>query len=1524
MKENLYRVGLIGNSPFLLHLISLSKEKDNFSIVGCTTSNHELVDFISNQKIKILSKQDIFQKIEENKIDILFTADTSIIIPEHLINKISIAALNFHNGPLPEYAGVNATSWALFNQENHFGCTIHKLSKDIDSGDIVCQTKFKIKKNDTAFSLNLQCIEEAKLLFNQIIERLANGASLPTKSKTNKIANYHAKHDRPGNFAYLDLSSQHIDANKIIKQINACVTHSNLISDFCIPKIILGNKIFLIDNFYFKASKDSDKKIIFNKNCLMMPCRNGYLVFKDFIDIFGERINSETFQEIFSTLPQSKINRPLPKFPNKISIDNYIKNEKYLIKKFNLSRAKKNDLPFLNKHEGFDVTFSHFKNSPAEQNKLLAAIYAYFSRITNYKFKNIFMLGTITQQNIVMGIDLKTITFDTSCEKKSIRELAHSEYFSPTYAHESSVTVDFFARYDFFDNSDLSVFILSQELFDNAVLQGKFYITINKKYYLIFNKHWDYFFKQKTFEAHLTNFLNAIDAPIHEIDYLTAEEKQLINLHNESIIENETNFLEEIFSHQKENSKNIALIRGDKEEKYDSFLEHSKRIATNLANKGVKSGDKIVVLFSKEKRMFEIKLSLAIFSLGATYIPISADERFDRLETFINIAKPTFIISSVSNRVSKLRKSLSNVMFLTEKVVTKASWKRTDFNFDHALSKKEIAYIMFTSGSTGFPKAVTISYASLNNLIFSIIDVLKINRHDRVLNFSRLSFDASIWEIFPCLTAGATLVLNQNGLIDFVSLQENIKKNRVSIMTLPPSVLTSIKPPKSKYLRAVISAGEPCHDSLIKIWSKNYAFYNAYGPTEATICTSIGKQSISVPVNIGTPLQGIQMWILDKYKNILPPNIAGELYISGTGLMQGYLRDNIIHTEALHKINVFDKNLKAYATGDLTLLRDDGLFVYAGRADTTLIKIRGFRVDLTEVQDTIDHYPHIIQSFLDICYSSDGLISGLACYFVADETFNRKALLDYLAKSLPDYAIPSVLKIVPVIPLNENGKVDKNRLRELCINETYDSKKLSFDIRNKLLYEIYSKTLDHNNFNSTDDFFDLGGDSIKLAKLFSEISTKLHKDISIQQFLTHPCFQNLQRLFERNKKKNTASVNDKFILKLNKFFNEFHHVKSQTPTNDTSLPKTFLITGATGFLGLFLTSTLACNNNTLIYCLVRAKNKKMATDRLIKKFKEYGLHYPVDKIIVVKGDLSRTNLGLSKGNYLKLASSVDKIIHCAYQVLHISSYHSTQKVNVNATFELIKFAFAHKIKTFDFMSTIAAVFSEQNSLGLIEESPIKENILKKKHNNDYLLGKIHSELALYRAANIGLPLNVFRLGWVTGDTNYGYIDPTHNHRLLLLKGCIELGVAPNWDTKFPIVPVDFLSKVIASIHTDDTLQPSVYHVIGNARLEWKHLVIWLVRRGYKIKIIDEKSWVDFVKKEGDKTSLLPLIPIYANFKNVNKIKPLLSITNVKQGKFANLLKKYRIDSPIVDDLLLDKYFSYLEKIQFLPGVWRDG
>jgi len=523
-----------------------------------------------------------------------------------------------------------------------------------------------------------------------------------------------------------------------------------------------------------------------------------------------------------------------------------------------------------------------------------------------------------------------------------------------------------------------------------------------------------------------------------------------------------------------------AVVFGQEQVNYRELNERANQLACHLREVGV--GPEVIVGICVERSVEMVVGLLGILKAGGAYLPIDPSYPLARIAFMLEDAGVTVLLTQ-----EKLTEVLLG--YGGKIVYLDSEWEQigacSNENLPQQVSPDNLAYVIYTSGSTGLPKGVLIEHRNVCNLAQAQIEIFGIHSGSRTLQFSSISFDASVWEIFSTLFAGATLCLGTKeemlpgaGLITLLSAQA------ISIVTLPPSVLAVLPSEGWTPPEKIIVAGERCSPELPARWSDMSKFYNAYGPTEVTVCATLTRcegKYVSPPP-IGRPLPNTQCYILDQHLNPVPVGVKGELYVGGAGVGRGYLnRPELTLEKFIPDPFAVPAGGRLYRTGDLARYLPDGNLEFVGRIDHQ-VKVRGFRIELGEIEAALNQHPSIQECAVLAREDTPGE-KRLVAYVISssDTPATSSDLRGWVGSRLPEYMIPQFWVTLDSLPLTVNGKVDRQALpapdsKRPELKESYVAPRNRVE---RLLTEVWEHVLGVQRVGVHDNFFELGGDSIR-------------------------------------------------------------------------------------------------------------------------------------------------------------------------------------------------------------------------------------------------------------------------------------------------------------------------------------------------------------------------------------------------------------------------------------------------------------
>ncbi|MCP5047210.1 MAG: amino acid adenylation domain-containing protein [bacterium] len=569
-----------------------------------------------------------------------------------------------------------------------------------------------------------------------------------------------------------------------------------------------------------------------------------------------------------------------------------------------------------------------------------------------------------------------------------------------------------------------------------------------------------------------------------------------------------------------------ALIFGDRQLTYRQLNREADRLSAVLRWQGAAVGDIIGILFDRSMEM--IIGILAVLKAGGAYVPLDPQYPTQRINYILadSNAKTLLSTTALSKDVEAISRWSGRTVFIDSDHGTgepQGSPRGTTEPGGHyTVLPGDMAYIIYTSGSTGTPRGVMIEHSSVINLIVCQMRHFQITPEERVLQFSSISFDASVEQIFIAFFSGAGLVLvSKEDLLDGESFESVVSRYGITHMDTVPSFLKTLKMSSHYQLKRVICGGDICPVSLARDWSDARDFYNVYGPTETTV-TSI-KILVKNPddglktLPVGKPLDNTRVYLLDRNEVLVPVGVVGELCIGGSGVGRGYL-NRVDMTAERFKPDCFSTRGRFYRTGDLARRLPDGNIEFLGRIDHQ-VKVRGYRVELGEIENRVLQHNGIKEAVV-LAHGDDGGDNYLCAYVipvqggvapisgditpaaadvVSPASSVSKDLREYLSALLPGYMVPSYFVELEEIPLTTGGKVDRGALTapRLKAAADYIAPRNHVEIQ---LAALWAEVLeiDRSVIGLDSNFFELGGHSLRATVMIA----KIHKALNVKIPLT--------------------------------------------------------------------------------------------------------------------------------------------------------------------------------------------------------------------------------------------------------------------------------------------------------------------------------------------------------------------------------------------------------------------------------------
>lgn len=586
---------------------------------------------------------------------------------------------------------------------------------------------------------------------------------------------------------------------------------------------------------------------------------------------------------------------------------------------------------------------------------------------------------------------------------------------------------------------------------------------------------------------------------IGEIDIADEEERErIITQFNDTSVEYQKDMsVAALFEEQVDRVPDrAALIFKDRTMTYGELNQKADILAIKLRSCGIRPDDYVAIM---AERSFEMIIGIiAVIKSGGAYVPIDPNYPRDRIDFMLEDCKPKLVLQyNVKNQTDL------PVMDLSDERL----WEGNSEGIKPINRPDDLLYLIYTSGTTGKPKGVMIEHKGISNLKCFFKKEFGISEEDIILQFANSSFDASAWEIFMALLSGAALCLVSEDIInDTRKFEQYTEEKGVSVVTLPPIYLNSLSPDRLPKLKRIISAGSAANAGSISTWKDRVSYVNAYGPTETTVCATFwqaeNREDNIIP--IGKPLTNTSIFILDRNERLMPIGVPGEICVGGVGLARGYLNRPELTEEKFTGCSYYGGEL-VYKTGDLGRWLPDGNIEFLGRIDDQ-IKLRGFRIELGEIESVIRRLEGV--NDVAVIVSGGKEEKNISAYIVAEQDVNISDIREEIKKSLPGYMIPAYMMKIDRIPVNRSGKLDKKALP-----------KINVDIENEYIAprneteeaiaRIFQEVLGVKRVGIRDDFFEIGGHSLKATGVINKIEEATGVRLPVIEMFNEPTVEGL-------------------------------------------------------------------------------------------------------------------------------------------------------------------------------------------------------------------------------------------------------------------------------------------------------------------------------------------------------------------------------------------------------------------------------
>ncbi|HEU4423637.1 MAG TPA: amino acid adenylation domain-containing protein, partial [Pilimelia sp.] len=989
-----------------------------------------------------------------------------------------------------------------------------------------------------------------------------------------------------------------------------------------------------------------------------------------------------------------------------------------------------------------------------------------------------------------------------------------------------------------------------------------------------------------------------------------------------------------------------AVIAGHTVLSYGELDAAAGRFARRLRAAGV--GPEVPVGLALPASPAAVVAVLGILKAGGAYLPLDPAHPPARLAAVLDDARAPVLVAADTGLVP----GYAGRVLTPEGPDAHDTGTGVDAGFMSTPARPDqLAYVVYTSGSTGQPKGVMVSHRTLLNLTHAFIETHGFTATDRILMLPPLTFDASVGDIFPALVSGAALALHDRpaeltgqGLLDLCDRRGITVVDAAAPLwrrwVADLAAAGGSRPVPTAGLQLMMIGGEAVSAAVAREWAAltggRVVLVNHYGPTEGTVCATVhhvvdGAEA-ATHLPIGSPLPNVRVHLLDPDQRPVPVGVVGEVYLGGAAPARGYIGAPALTADRFVP-DPFARRPgeRLYRTGDLARHRADGVLEFVGRVDRQ-VKIRGHRVELGEVEAAVAGLAGVRQAAVT-ARDTGGTATRLVAYVVCDGPADPAGWRAALRERLPEYLLPAAFVALPELPLNRHGKLDEAALPAPASTGALPAHVPPRTATEKALAELWATVIGQDCgqrgpiggavspiavVGAHDNFFDVGGHSLLAAPLVARIEAELGVALPIRAVFEAADLAALAELIDAEPaasgRRSTVAGGLEATLRADAVLPD--DVCAGLPAGDLpGRPRTALLTGATGFLGAYLLhDLLAAGGVARAYCLVRAATPDAAVARVADNLRRYGLWRDeyVWRLVGVPGDLAAPDFGLAARDADALADAVDAIYHNGGMVDFLRPYAMLRPANVGGTLAALRLAGRGRPAAFHLVSTLGVYLTPGLVGHRVRETDPPADCAGL--TDGYNASKWVADALAREARDRGLRVCVYRPARVAGHSATG-AGNVEDYFSRLLATCVQLGAVPDVTERADLAPVDYVGTAIGHLsrvraRASGGAMGGDFHFYGGT-VTFGELAGVLHARGYPARLVPYADWRAALLARPD-AALAAFAPLLPPDSAAAGARPDFDCTATESAAAALGVRR-----PPVDAALLHRYVDHLVRVGFI-------